>query len=149
VLARNVEYNAVVIANFSIISITDIIAMRLLLRLLINAVAIWVATLIVPNVEVSGGWLGWVIVVVLFALVNTFIRPIAQFFSLPLTILTLGIFALIVNALLLMFVAWLAGDYFQITGSNWLSDLGWAFLASIVISLVSTVLGWFLPDRDR
>ena len=123
--------------------------MRILLRLLINAVAIWVATLLIPAIQVSGGWWGWLIVVVLFALVNTFIRPIAQLLSLPITILTLGIFALVVNALLLMFVAWLASDYFVIAGSNWLSDLGWAFLASIVISLVSTVLGWFLPDKRR
>ena len=123
--------------------------MRILLRLLINAVAIWVATLIVPTIEVSGGTVGWLIVVVIFALVNTFIRPIAQLLSLPLSILTLGLFALVVNALMLMLVAALAGQYLEITGSNFFSDLGWAFLASIVISLVSTVLGWFLPDKRR
>ena len=123
--------------------------MRILLRLLINAVAIWVATLIVPTIEVSGGGVGWLIVVVIFALVNTFIRPIAQLLSLPLSILTLGLFALVVNALMLMLVAALAGQYLEITGSNFFSDLGWAFLASIVISLVSTVLGWFLPDKRR
>ena len=123
-------------------------AMRLLLRLLINAAAIWVATLLIPAIEVTGGIWGWVIVVVLFALVNTFIRPIAQLLSLPISILTLGIFALVVNALMFMLVAWLAGQYLQITGSNWFSDLGWAFLAAIVISIVSSVLGWFLPDKN-
>lgn len=122
--------------------------MRLLLRLLINAAAIWVATLLIPAIEVTGGIWGWVIVVVLFALVNTFIRPIAQLLSLPISILTLGIFALVVNALMFMLVAWLAGQYLQITGSNWFSDLGWAFLAAIVISIVSSVLGWFLPDKN-
>jgi putative membrane protein len=122
--------------------------MRILLRLLINAVAIWVATLLPLHIEVTGGVLGWVIVVLLFALVNTFIRPIAQLLSLPISILTLGLFALVVNALMLMLVGALAGQYLEITGSNWLSDLGWAFLASIVISIVSAVLGWFLPDRD-
>jgi putative membrane protein len=130
------------------ISKEDTTAVRILLRLLINAIAIWVATLLVPNIEVTGGVWGWVIVVVIFALVNTFIRPIAQLLSLPISILTLGIFALVVNALMLMLVAWLARDYFVIAGSNWFSDLGWAFLAAIVISIVSTVLGWFLPDKD-
>ncbi len=68
--------------------------MPFLVRLLVNAAALWVATRVVPGVTFSGGWLPFLGVACVFGVVNAFIRPVAKVLALPLIILTLGIFAL-------------------------------------------------------
>ena len=126
--------------------------MRLLLRILINAAALWVATLVLGNsFGIEGSWLAWVGVAILFGLVNGLIRPIVQFFSIPITCLTLGLFTLVINALMLLLTSWLAGLFginMQI-GEGLINSLWTALLASIVISIVSAVLSWFLPDEKK
>ena len=126
--------------------------MRLLLRILINAAALWVATLVLGNsFGIEGSWLAWVGVAILFGLVNGLIRPIVQFFSIPITCLTLGLFTLVINALMLLLTSWLAGLFginMQI-GEGLINSLWTALLASIVISIVSAVLSWFLPDDKK
>ena len=72
-----------------------------LIRLLVNAAALWVATRLVPGVTYSGELLPLLGVALVFGIVNAFIRPVAKLLTLPLIILTLGIFALIVNGLML------------------------------------------------
>ena len=126
--------------------------MRLLLRILINAAALWVATLVLGNsFGIQGSWLAWVGVAILFGLVNGLIRPIVAFFSIPITCLTLGLFTLVINALMLLLTSWLAGLFginMQI-GEGLINSLWTALLASIVISIVSAVLSWFLPDDKK
>ncbi len=126
--------------------------MRLLLRILINAAALWVATLVLGNsFGIEGSWLAWVGVAILFGLVNGLIRPIVAFFSIPITCLTLGLFTLVINALMLLLTSWLAGLFginMQI-GEGLINSLWTALLASIVISIVSAVLSWFLPDEKK
>ena len=126
--------------------------MRLLLRILMNAAALWVATLVLGNsFGIEGSWLAWVGVAILFGLVNGLIRPIVQFFSIPITCLTLGLFTLVINALMLLLTSWLAGLFginMQI-GEGLINSLWTALLASIVISIVSAVLSWFLPDDKK
>lgn len=125
--------------------------MRLILRILINAAALWVAAWIVPGFDVQGQLFAWIVVAIIFGLVNAFIRPIVAFFSLPITCLTLGLFTLVVNALMVLLTAWLAG-IFDITitvGDGFWNGLWTALLAGIVISIVSFVLSWFLPDDKR
>jgi len=125
--------------------------MRLILRILINAAALWVAAWIVPSFDVQGQLFAWIVVAIIFGLVNAFIRPIVAFFSLPITCLTLGLFTLVVNALMVLLTAWLAG-IFGITitvGDGFWNGLWTALLAGIVISIVSFVLSWFLPDDKR
>ncbi len=126
--------------------------MRLLLRILINAAALWVATLVLGNsFGIEGSWLAWVGVAILFGLVNGLIRPIVKFFSIPITCLTLGLFTLVINALMLLLTSWLAGLFginMQI-GEGLINSLWTALLASIVISIVSAVLSWFLPDEKK
>lgn len=120
--------------------------MRLILRWLILAFAIWLTAQILPGMEMSGSIWNLLIVALVFGLINAVIRPIVQLLALPITILTLGLFALVVNALMLWLTAALlpalslTGGFFQ----NFLTVL----LGSILISIVSTVLGWFLPDKD-
>jgi len=126
--------------------------MRLIIRILINAVALGAAAFIVPNFDVQGNWFAWLVVAAIFGLVNAFIRPVIGFFSIPLSCLTLGLFTFIINAAMVLLTAWFA-DIVGITmtvgdGGFW-GNLWTALLASIVISIVSTVLSWLLPDDRR
>jgi len=116
---------------------------RLILRVIINAVALWVAALIVPGLSIPGDLLSLLFVALIFGLVNAFIKPIVKILSCPLTIITLGLFTLVINALMLMLTSWL-------TGGKISTDGFWpALWAAIIISLVSTVLNWFLPDGNN
>ena len=121
--------------------------MKIIIRILINAVALWLTALLLPAFNLTSDVLGILLVAVIFGLVNALIRPIVKLFSLPLTILTLGLFTLVINTAMLLLTAWIAGDYLSIDG-NFLTRLLWAFVGSIIISIISTVLNWILPDGD-
>jgi putative membrane protein len=120
----------------------------LIIRVLINAVALWVATLVVDGItvdaETTGGEvLTIVLVAVVFGVVNLFVKPIVKLLSLPLYILTLGLFTFVVNALMLLLTSWLAGLLdipFDVDGF-WTAVLG-----ALVISVVSWLLNVLLPD---
>ncbi len=124
-----------------------------LIRVGINAVALWVAALVVSGVnlaedQVSTGRkiLTIVLVALVFGLVNAVIKPIAKFFSFPFIILTLGLFTFVVNAFMLQITEWISdavGLSFTIDAFFW--D---AVLAAIVITLVSWVLSVVLPEDD-
>lgn len=120
--------------------------MRLVVRLLINAAAIWVAAAILPDISLEGGFWDLLLVALIFGVVNTFIRPVAKLLALPLRVATLGLFTLVVNALMVMLTAWVA-DVLVLEG-GFFQQLLVAILAAIIISVVSTVLSWFLPDGD-
>ena len=125
--------------------------MRLIIRIIINAIALWVAAMIVPGFDVQGQLMAWIVVAVIFGLVNAFIRPIVSFFSLPITCLTLGLFTLVINALMLLLTSWLSGMFGinMAVGDGFWNSLWTALLASIIISIVSAVLSWFLPDDKK
>jgi len=129
--------------------------MRLLLRLLINVVAVGLTVWLLPDdvFSVSGGIWALVMVAVVMGVVNTFISPIIHLLSLPITCLTLGLFTIIINAILLLITGWLSNllipGTVEFGGANWLQTLLWAAVAAIVISIISGVLSWFLPDDNR
>lgn len=116
---------------------------QLVIRIVINAVALWVAGYVLSDygltVPDSAG--GLILVAIVFGLVNAFIKPLIQLLSCPLTILTLGLFTLVINALMLMLTGWLTGGGVSTDG------FGAALLGAIIISIVSTVLSWFLVER--
>ena len=134
----------------------------LLVRILINAVGVYVAVLLVPQInfpaadnllKFEGNWWQVLVVALILALVNSYLKPILRILSLPITLISLGLFALVLNALLLLLVAWLAGALdinFTIGGfpPDFTADsfVG-AILGSIVISIVSIVLS--MLDRGR
>ena len=142
--------------------------MALILRLIVNAVALWVATLIVPGITLheisvaaaSGAGdienevnvptiTALLVVAVVFTMVNAVIKPIVQLLSLPLTILTLGLFLLVVNALMLMLTGWITTTL-QPFGAEYVVSGFWAaFFGAIVIGLVNWVLGMLIPSRTR
>jgi putative membrane protein len=121
------------------------------IKVLAAALALWVATLIVPGVELEGSTftdrLGTLLIVaIIFGVVNAIAKPIAALFSLPLIVLTLGLFLLVLNALMLLLTNWIAGLLdlpFDVDGF-------WAaFWGAIVISIVTFVVGLFVGDARR
>jgi putative membrane protein len=119
--------------------------MSLIIRLLVNAAALWVATRIVPGVTYRGDVLPFLGVALVFGIVNAFIRPVAKLLTLPIIILTLGLFALVVNGLMLWLTSALSGALglgFHVSGF-------WAaFVGALVVSLVSTLLSLIVVDRS-
>jgi putative membrane protein len=115
----------------------------ILVKVLVNAVAIWVASLAVPEVGVTAGSVGQkvvslLVVGALFGLVNTFIKPLVDLFTLPLKILTLGLFSFVVNALMLKLVDVLSGAM----GIGFSAGhFFWSTLAAaVVVTFVSMIL---------
>jgi len=123
--------------------------MRILLRILINAIAIGFMVWLLPAFTTNAGneIIGILVVAVIFGLVNAFIRPIVKLISLPITCLTLGLFTLVINAAMLLLTSWFSGGFLDITG-GFLEKFFWSFVGAIIISIVSGILSWFLPD-DR
>ena len=120
--------------------------MKLIIRIIINMIALAVtAYLMGGRMEMTGGFVGLLIVALVFGIVNAFIRPIVQLFSLPITCLTLGLFTLVINAAMLLLTAFLAGSLLNITGSTF-DKLVTSFIAAIIISIISGVLSWFITD---
>src|SRR3989475_11359299 len=106
-------------------------------RLVITGLGLWAAETIVPGVRIDG-WGNLIVAALLLGIVNAVIRPIILILTLPLTILTMGLFILVVNGISLALVAWL------IPGFS-LSGLGAAILGSIVVGLTS----WFASAFAR
>jgi putative membrane protein len=113
-----------------------------LIRLLVNALALAAAAWLLDGIQMTGGLFDVLLVALVFGLLNAVLKPILLFFSIPLLVVTLGLFALVVNALLLMITARLLDD-FAVSGF-WTAVLG-----SIVISLVTMILGSALKDGER
>ena len=84
---------------------------KLVIRWAVLALAVWLAATFVPGVHVHGGFLTTLWVALLFGLVNAFLGPILRVLSFPLTFLTLGLFALVVNAALVGITAWLSSKF--------------------------------------
>lgn len=127
-------------------------SMTLLLRLIINGVAIWLASAWVSGIEIkspedttSSKLLVIAVVAVVFTIVNALVKPIVKLLSLPLVVLTLGLFLLVINALML----WLTSVITETTDYQLHVDGFWAAVfGGIIISLVNWVLGVLVPDND-
>ena len=123
----------------------------IIMKIVVNAFAIWIATLVIPDVTVGTGSLGHrilslLIVGALFGLINTFVKPLVKLFTLPLYWLTLGLISFFVNALMLKIVEWLSGRIgitFD-TGPFFWSTLG----AALVVTFVAMILNVAVPDGD-
>ncbi|MEU1849275.1 phage holin family protein [Streptomyces sp. NPDC019990] len=110
------------------------------------AVAVWLLDKITLTGDSTGKKIGTLVVVALiFGLVNFLVKPVVKLFSLPLLILTLGLFTLVVNALMLLLTSWLAD---QIDLSFHVDGFWTAVLGGLIISVVSWALHVVLPDGD-
>lgn len=121
--------------------------MNIIIGILVTACALWVATAVVPGIQIESSLVSFLIVAAVFGLVNVFVRPVIGLLSLPVTIITLGLFIFVINALMLMLTAALAGNVMSIAGSG-MSQFITALIGSIVISVASTVIGWIMPGSD-
>ena len=122
--------------------------MKFVVILLSTAASLGVAVWLVGGLEFSGVWWEFLIVAAIMGLANAFARPVITFFSIPFIIVTLGLFLVIVNALVLQLVVWLSGPSVLDLG---LTSTGffWAtFWGSVVISVVGWIIGLALPDVD-
>lgn len=119
------------------------------IQTVINGVALWVAAWAVPGITFGSGTAGAVIrtvlvVALVFGLVNALVRPLAKVLSLPFIILTLGLFVLVVNALMLQLTSWLADRFdlaFHVEHFFWDAVLG-----ALIITVVSMLLGFLKRD---
>lgn len=117
---------------------------NIIIRIIINAIALWVAARLIGGINLTTDLVQWLLVAIVFGIVNAFVRPIVKLLTLPITLATLGLFTLVVNTLMLLLTGLIAqglsfeGNVFQ----NFVS----AFLAAIIISIASTILSWFLKD---
>lgn len=108
--------------------------MKLVLKLAVYAAALWVAVSLVDGLAFEGSWVALVAVALVFAAVNAVVKPVVQVLSLPLILLTLGLFLLVVNALMLGLTIWLAGALgLGITSTGF----GATLLGAIVVSIVT------------
>jgi putative membrane protein len=109
--------------------------LRFLQSWLINTFAVLVAVQVVHGIHFrDSGLLAPVLTALVLGILNAFIRPVLVVFALPLLILTLGLFMLVINALMLCFVSWLMQPYFQV------NTFGAAVLGALIISLISGAL---------
>ena len=111
------------------------------IRVLVVAISLWISSKIVPGVTINDGWsLFWA--ALLLGLVNAVVRPVVIILTLPLTILTLGLFLLLINAAMLSLVAWML-DGMTVDGF-------WsAFFGAIVISIVGWLVTWFIGSQGK
>lgn len=119
-------------------------------QLLINAAALYVAVLLVPNLdfafEPEGAWWKFLLVAFIFGLVNTFLRPVLRILTLPITIITVGLFLLVLNALLLMLTGAISAELeLGLTVGDFLA----ALLGSIVVSIVGMLLSAVVSTTRR
>src|SRR5699024_4701845 len=88
----------------------------------------------------------YLVIGLIFGLANAFIKPILSFVSAPITCLTLGLFSIVINALMLALTSWLSGfTPFQFTIDSFFFS---AIFAAIIVSIVSALLGWLAPERS-
>ncbi|MEO5918856.1 MAG: phage holin family protein [Candidatus Limnocylindrales bacterium] len=127
----------------------------LLVKVLINAAGVWAAIQLVPQIKFDFGddWWKLLAVALILALVNSYLKPILRMLSLPITLMTMGVFAFVLNAVLLLLVSFVSSQLglgFTIGGfpPDFTSDsfVG-ALLGSLVISVVATLLGMLNAGR--
>jgi len=110
----------------------------------LNAAALWVAAAIVPGLDFNGGLGRLLLVAAVFGIVNTTLRPLLTILTCPLIIITLGLFTLVINALMLLVTGWLSESWnlgFTVMGF-------WAaFWGGLVVGLVSMALSLLVPAK--
>ncbi|MBQ9555501.1 MAG: phage holin family protein [Muribaculaceae bacterium] len=110
-------------------------------RLFFSSLAVLITSLTLDGVAVDPWW--WaVIVAIVLGFINSWIRPIVKFLSIPINMLTLGLFTLVINALMVMLCSWVIGPHFVV------ANFWWALLFSIVLTLVAWLLHFFFPSKE-
>lgn len=120
----------------------------LVLRWLIAAAALFVAAKLVPGITVEGNaWAAFAVMALVLGLVNAVVKPLLKLLTCPLIVLTLGLFLLVINALMLMLASWLSQTFgFGFVVNGFLP----AFLGALIVSVVTMILSVFVKDgKDK
>jgi putative membrane protein len=123
--------------------------MKLLMRLVVNAIAVGVAAWLLNGITVSGTSttrrvITLIVVAAIFGLVNAVVKPLATILSLPFIVLTLGLLIFVINALMLLLTSWISDGLdipFTVNG------FGTALIGALIITVVSWLVNVFLPDK--
>jgi putative membrane protein len=107
--------------------------MDILIRLVISTLAVFVAAYVLPGITLEGGFTTALVVAIVLGLVNTFIRPILLVLTIPLNILTLGLFTFVIMALMVMLVSALVPGF--VVDGFW-----WAMAFAIIFSLINAII---------
>ena len=119
--------------------------MHPLLRLIINAAALWAATQLVSGISFTGGWPTLFVVALVFGVLNLLVKPVLFFLTLPFFLVTLGLFTLVLNAGML----WLTSALSESLGLGFrVEGFCAAFLGALVVSIVSFALSMFVTSGD-
>ncbi len=121
-------------------------------RFFASVAALAVATWLLPGITTDVGSDGWakawtvIAVAIIFGIVNSVVKPLFKFATAPLIFLSLGLFLLVINAVLLMLVSWLAG----MVGLSWhVADWGTAFIGALIVSVVSFIVNAFFKKGEE
>ena len=123
-----------------------------LIKVAVNAIAIWIATLVVhgmtvraPGSDLGSRILTYVVIGAIFGVINAIIKPVVRLLTLPFYVITLGLFTFVVNALMLQLTSWIS----QATPLTFhIDDFFWtAILGAVVVTFVSLVLNLVIPDN--
>jgi putative membrane protein len=120
--------------------------MRLILRILINAAALWAAVHFVSGIQFTGSFTNLLGVALVFGVLNAIVRPIQFFFSLPLVILTLGLFTFVLNAIVLLITSALSD---RLALGFHVSSFSAAFWGALMITIVSFALSLFVGNGKK
>jgi putative membrane protein len=109
--------------------------MGFIIRILISAVAVLIASYVIPGVDVGGNFVTALIVAAVLGLLNAFLKPILVFLTIPITIITLGLFYLVINVLMVYLTDYLVGG-FRVDG----------FLPALLFSILVSVVTWVIDS---
>jgi putative membrane protein len=112
-----------------------------ILQILVNAGALYVAVYLLEGITFVGEWWKLLLVALAFSLLNTYLRPILRILTFPITIVTMGIFLLVINAAMLLLTSAISD---QLALGFHVADFGAAFLGAIVVAIVGWILSMFV-----
>lgn len=116
--------------------------MKLLIKLLLNGLAVYaMANLLDPHIHVVGYWSA-IIVAIVLGLLNTFLKPLLVILTIPITVFTLGLFLIVIDALILMLAGWML-DGFDVNG------FWWALIGSLILAVITSVLEKLVYDKEQ
>jgi len=110
--------------------------MGFIIKIIVTAIAALAAAYVLPSVTIDGIKTALIVALVL-AVLNTFVKPVLVFLTLPITILTLGLFLLVINAIMVMIAAWFIDGF---TVGGWIT----AILFSLIVTIVSFIINMFV-----
>jgi putative membrane protein len=122
--------------------------MKLLIRWVISALALFAAAWLVPGIRVEEtGWVVFAVMAVILGLVNAIVRPLLKLLTCPLILLTLGLFVLVINGLTLWLASSVAVNWFNV---GFYVDGFWpAFLGGLIVSIVTVILSALVREDDK